>query len=298
MRKLLSAAAVLIAAVMLLSSSGFRTRRRYDMRQDIGVYFTNADSVIDTIRDCLRRRSRQITICFSSHSDNMRDIDELVSELMTFARGETDRPDEGDYIAAQLGGYEARYECSLENGVYSYTIVISPDYYTDAQQESKVDERVNEIIGQLNVGRHSSEIERVRAVYRYLIENVGYDEVHKNNAHYHLKSTAYGALVNKRAVCQGYAVAAYRLFRELGLDCRVITGTASDGDLGEEYHAWNIVRVDGRYYDLDITWDKRLGTDRYFLKCESDFDSHKRDGQFTVKSFEERYPMSETSYMF
>ena len=296
-RKQLSVAAVLIAAVMLLSSSGFSPQRRFDIRQDLGVYFTNADSVIDNIRGCLRRRSERITICFSSHSNNMRDIDELVSELMTFASGETDRPDEGDYIEAQLGGYEARYEYSLENGVYSYTIVISPDYYTDAQQESKVDERVKDIIAKLNIGRHSSEIERVRAVYRYLIENVSYDEVHKNNAHYHLKSTAYGALVNKRAVCQGYAVAAYRLLRELDIDCRVITGTASDGDLGEEYHAWNIVRVDGKYYDLDITWDKRLGTDRYFLKCESDFDSHKRDGQYMVKAFEERYPMSETSYI-
>ena len=232
----------------------------------------------------------------------MHDIDELVSELMRCAQEETDRPDEGDYISAQLGGYEAEYSYSLENGIYRYEIVIRPDNYTNAEQERLTCERVAEILEELNADSSSSEYERVRAVYEYLRENVEYDEVHKKNTHYHLKSTAYGALVNRRAVCQGYAVAAYRLLRELGVDCRVITGMASDGrrhelvHAGEEYHAWNIVRVDGKYYDLDITWDKRLGTEDYFLKCESEFDSHRRDRQFTGAGFEERYPMSETSY--
>ena len=295
-------AIILIAVTLLLTSSGRVSQRHYEIGRGLGVYITNADTVTEQIRGCLRRRSACITVVFSTHSDNMRDIDELVSELMRCAQEETERADEGDYISAQLGGYKAEYAYSLENGIYRYEIAIRPDYYTDAEQERLTDERVAEILGELNTDRRSSEYERVRAVYDYLRENVEYDEVHKKNSHYHLKSTAYGALVNRRAVCQGYDVAAYRLLRELGVDCRVITGMASDGRrhelvyADEEYHAWNIVRLDGKYYDLDITWDKRLGTEDYFLKCESDFVSHKRDEKYTGVSFEERYPMSETSY--
>ena len=60
-----------------------------------------------------------------------------------------------------------------------------------------------------------------------------------------LKYTAYAAMINKTAVCQGYASLLYRLLLECGVDCRVVTGYGNGGR-----HAWNIVEVDGKYYNV------------------------------------------------
>ena len=56
--------------------------------------------------------------------------------------------------------------------------------------------------------------------------------------------------MNKTAVCQGYAGLLYRLCLEMGISCRMITGTGNGGA-----HAWNIVALDGKYYNADSTWD-------------------------------------------
>lgn len=60
--------------------------------------------------------------------------------------------------------------------------------------------------------------------------------------------TAYGALVNGIAVCQGYAMAYMYLLDRLGIE----NYYCSSEDLN---HAWNIVYVDGVAYHVDVTWD-------------------------------------------
>ena len=74
--------------------------------------------------------------------------------------------------------------------------------------------------------------------------------------------TAYGALIDRTCVCQGYAALLYRLLLELGVDNRVLTGTGNGGG-----HAWNIVELDDVYYNVDPTWDAGRTEYDYFLKC-------------------------------
>ena len=74
----------------------------YDVRKDLSVYFTNADEVIMAIRKCLQRHDWHIIVSFNSHSDNMKDIDDIIRELMDYAVAETDNPTEGDYIRLLL----------------------------------------------------------------------------------------------------------------------------------------------------------------------------------------------------
>ena len=61
---------------------------------------------------------------------------------------------------------------------------------------------------------------------------------------------AYGALCLGVAVCEGYAEAAALLLNRAGVETLVITG-----DSRGEKHAWNIVKIDGDYYHLDVTWN-------------------------------------------
>lgn len=63
--------------------------------------------------------------------------------------------------------------------------------------------------------------------------------------------TAYGALVEGRAVCEGYARAMQILLDRVGIGCTLVSGTATGG----ASHMWDLVEIDGRGYHLDVTWD-------------------------------------------
>ncbi len=63
--------------------------------------------------------------------------------------------------------------------------------------------------------------------------------------------SAYGALVNGRAVCEGYSRAFQLLLHEVGMDSTLVTGQSLEG----EPHMWNLVTVDGYNYHVDTTWN-------------------------------------------
>lgn len=69
--------------------------------------------------------------------------------------------------------------------------------------------------------------------------------------------TVYGALVLKRAVCAGYASAFLYLMQQLGIECMYVRGDCS----GEGRHGWNIVKLEGEYYHVDVTWGDNSNTD-------------------------------------
>ena len=77
--------------------------------------------------------------------------------------------------------------------------------------------------------------------------------------------SAYGALVKKKCVCQGFAEAYKRLLDTQGIRCFVIIGKVKGDSVG---HAWNAITFDGReYFHVDVTWDsKSTGrvSDTYF----------------------------------
>lgn len=62
-------------------------------------------------------------------------------------------------------------------------------------------------------------------------------------------SSAYGALVNGKALCQGYAQAFSLLCGRAGIDNCYVIGYAN------EAHMWNKVCLDGQWYNVDVTWD-------------------------------------------
>jgi transglutaminase/protease-like cytokinesis protein 3 len=101
--------------------------------------------------------------------------------------------------------------------------------------ERTVDQRVDSLLNQLNL-YNKTDYEKVRGIYDYICNNVVYDYENLEDDTYQLKYTAYAALVNGTAVCQGYALLFYRLALEAGLDARYVTGTANGDN-----HGWNIV---------------------------------------------------------
>lgn len=62
--------------------------------------------------------------------------------------------------------------------------------------------------------------------------------------------TAYGALVDRKAVCGGYSIAAKLLFNHVGIDSMTVSGTSKG-----QGHMWNVVKISDVWYQLDVTWD-------------------------------------------
>ena len=96
-----------------------------------------------------------------------------------------------------------KFTIYISNGVYSFSIPFTACYYDDAQQEAEMDVAVLQLLDTLNLDG-KSDYEKIKGVYDYICSNVNYDDTNLNNDAYKLKFTAYAALVNKTAVCQGY----------------------------------------------------------------------------------------------
>ena len=79
--------------------------------------------------------------------------------------------------------------------------------------------------------------------------------VSDTNAH-----NSYGALVDGRAVCEGYAEALQYLLHRVGIRSFIATGASYNPSTGTaEGHAWNYVQIDGEYYHTDLTWNDQEG---------------------------------------
>lgn len=91
--------------------------------------------------------------------------------------------------------------------------------------------------------------QKLKAIHDYLVKNCVYNEsVMTEN--YHDAYTAYGCLVKKTAVCQGYAAAFNLLATKAGISSICAIGEAGGGS-----HAWNYVKCGGTYRYIDVTWD-------------------------------------------
>ena len=91
-----------------------------------------------------------------------------------------------------------------------------------------------------------TEYEKELFAYEYLANNCFYDFDAQWSA------SAYGALVEGHAKCDGISLGMKWLCEEMGISCMVIAGKHPEQEVG---HAWNVVCIDGTYYDLDVTND-------------------------------------------
>ena len=91
--------------------------------------------------------------------------------------------------------------------------------------------------------------ERELFLHDWLVDHCTYDE--QETATPEAPYSAFGALVEGKAVCEGYSRAMQWLLRNSGLKCTLVLGTGKD----DEAHMWNLVEVDGNWYHLDATWN-------------------------------------------
>ena len=115
-----------------------------------------------------------------------------------------------------------------------------------------------------------TELEKETAVYTWLVNNVDYDSSHMDVMEETSRDAygPYGGLVDRSAVCLGYATTFQLLMDMAGVECVTVVGAGSHSTAA---HAWNVVKPDGNWYCVDVTWDangrEQLGSGyewRYF----------------------------------
>lgn len=201
---------------------------------------------------------------------------------------------EGDYLMKNF----SKYSCSIkisDDGWIKF--IYTNEYLTTKSQEQQVDNEVKRVLKELGIKNEAgisnmSEYGKVRIIHDYIVKNIFYDYDYKNYS-------AYNAIIDKNVVCQGFASLAYKMFKEAGVKTRIITGWVNKGSS----HAWNIVRIDGQWFNIDTTWDENLSTrDKmnlnydYCLKNEEDFSGHYKDDKYKDDEFIRNHPISNKSY--
>ena len=146
---------------------------------------------------------------------------------------------EDDYISGTYNGtsYEWNYSANAA------TIQFKVDYHATASQEKFITSEVNRLAKELFTSS-MSDFEKVKAVNDYIVLHTTYSKNTATSPH-----SPYAILKEGKGVCQAYALLAYRLLKAGGMDVRYVTGYT-----GED-HAWNLVKVDGKWYHLDTTWN-------------------------------------------
>ena len=256
-----------------------------------GQYFSDYDSAVSYLRKQMVSRETEITLnfpasWFDSHKDKL--YWDLLYDAIKCDESSTGQ--EGDALIYGYAGCDVSYSNA---GYIQYTML----YHSDAEQEAKLTAAVAEAMTTLQLNG-LSEAKKIIKIHDYICNHVDYSYNSTEEQIY----TAYGALCTGKAVCQGYAVLFYRLCKEAGLSVRIISGTGNGGA-----HAWNIVRIGSKYYNVDCTWDGQdeATYNEFLLKSEADFTDHTRKSwkvagshylYYTSAEFNAQYPMTEKSW--
>ncbi|MBE1556628.1 DUF5050 domain-containing protein [Sporosarcina limicola] len=129
---------------------------------------------------------------------------------------------------------------------FSYVIPID----SAQKNAAALSKEMNKVLAIVNKSG-STDFDKVKAIHDYIVLNVAYDYDNLLNNTVPADSyTAYGALIKGVAVCEGYTKAAQLLMDRLGIENYYVEGSGNGG-----LHAWNLVKLNGHYYSMDITWD-------------------------------------------
>ena len=267
--------------------------------------FSDPDAAAAYVRKGLLQREKEIPFVYLApsaaigelNSTNLKAYFRAVWEKIDAAAvAHTGVSNEGDYLEKHLNQIGYSYSLSYAPGASDirYQVTAVATYHTTAAQETRVAAAVAAALQELNLSG-KSDYEKARTINDYICGKVEYDYENLNDDSYDLKYSAYAALINGTAVCQGYATLFYRMALEAGLDCRVISGM---GDNGESVgpHAWNIVKISGKYYYMDVTWNDGSRSDNYCLKGKDGFQDHYPNDEYLTRAFTDQYPIADTAY--
>lgn len=246
------------------------------------TYYTQGKQLYNIVKNQIVARE---DVLFNYYSTTkLSNIEDLIVQVVLKSCSDelSTTTTDGDYAMWNVFGYDYDYNVYKSNNKYFYDINVDMVYNANASQEALVTKAVDSFVSTIDFSKYS-DYQIIRKVYDYICNATDYNynaaSATNINSQYNYRTSfsAYGALIEGSCVCQGYALAFYRICKELGYDVRFVNSDPNQG-----CHAWNMVMLDGEYYFVDCTWGDDYDTDDYFLV---DYDTlRKNDTNFSLFS--------------
>lgn len=163
-------------------------------------------------------------------------------------------------------------ESALTRKVMGYEISTTVEKKNRDHLRASLEAAADECIA--GISPEASDYEKIKYVYEYLINTTDYDAESPNN------QNIQSALLGHNSVCAGYSKAFQYILHRMGMFCTYITGKTTDGS----DHGWNMVRIDGIYYHVDVTWG-----DPVFVNAEAEETSSVMNYNYLCCTDEEIY---------
>ena len=132
---------------------------------------------------------------------------------------------------------------------------IIPEYKFTQNETNEYVKDIMEYLKVFDSLKDKSDFDKELYVHDFCLNNFSYDYTFGDKSY-----SVLGLVHNKAAVCEGIAKFVKLAFDYLGVKSLVVTGEAKNPgrDSKEEGHAWNIVKLAGKTYHLDVTFDMTL----------------------------------------
>ena len=189
-----------------------------------------AQTIVERVANAVKNHTE------TAEKVNIRDLN-LDKDLVLSTLADLNARVEGGEAISKLSCYYSR-----DTGL---AVAIGLEYCT-AQDVAAMQVKLDQLVDQANT-LCQTDLEKVFYVHEWLVQNIAYDREHLSDDvqdDHNLR----GALLEGTAVCDGYAKTYALTLRKLGITGVLVTSK----DIG---HAWNMVELDGNWYQVDCTWD-------------------------------------------
>lgn len=196
----------------------------------------STDDFENVIKETMKEHENSVLMKVKDYSEEKYGIEAIVNAI--------------DKNPIECDGYKASFYYAIGNYLY-----IDIKYYFDKdtlqKQKIETDKKIIEITNKA-VKSDMSKAEKAAVLHDYVVKNAEYNTENTGESDsFPEDHSAYGVLVKKKGVCDGYAKALSNLFSTVGIENKVVYGVAQ-----QENHAWNIVKLDdGKWYNIDATWN-------------------------------------------
>lgn len=200
---------------------GEKSCMRYDQLND------TQKLVYSQIFDGIERCSDVINISDDINEDDLEKIYDAIINTADFE------------LVYPTRKYDFKYD-SVFGNIYT----ISPKYDISLDTRSDMISQVDTVADSIIAKTYGlDEFQTLKYFHDYIILNCTYDADGENC------SNAYGVFIDGKAVCEGYARAFKYLCDKVSIPCELVIGNT------DIEHMWNIVKIDGNWYHMDVTWD-------------------------------------------
>ena len=189
-----------------------------------------AQTIVERVANAVKNHTE------TTEKVNIKDLN-LDKDLVISTLADLNARVEGGEAISKLSCYYSR-----DTGL---AVAIGLEYCT-AQDVAAMQVKLDQLVDQANT-LCQTDMEKVFYVHEWLVQNIAYDREHlKDDVQddHNLR----GTLLEGTAVCDGYAKTYALTLRKLGITGVLVTSKAIN-------HAWNMVKLDGNWYQVDCTWD-------------------------------------------